>query len=305
VRSGRHLWAQRFDRDLKELFDLQDEIAKLVVQELEVQMLDGEHARFWHGVSRDPRAVDYFRQGRALFVRTGTWQGALEARRLFEQAAALDPSFIFAHAFVAIMSNMALYFGLPSDHAACLASGRAALDRVAALDADSPELLLGRSVQSVIEGRAAEAVEIAQRCVSLAPNSGGAWALLALAHLNVGHYNLALSAYEKAFALAPDPPVVWTLERGSALFRLERYEEALASYATCAAAQPESLPAYLFLAATYAALGRTSEAETQARIANRLLGSGSLHDIARWIMPYQDPAPRERFVALMTGAGVK
>ena len=103
--SGRHIWAERYDRELKDIFALQDDVAQNVVTALEVKLTEGEQARLWRGQTANTEAYEYFVRGGDLFRRLTNADNA-ELRRLMEKALALDPG--FAAAWIGVARTLQL-----------------------------------------------------------------------------------------------------------------------------------------------------------------------------------------------------
>src|SRR5947207_14991996 len=120
VVTGRHLWAQRFDRELKDLFEVQDEMTRAIVSELEVQILEGEQAKSWQHGTRNAMALDLFRRSRAAGVAMNL-QGFREGLGYLQQSVAVDPSYARAKAGMAMLGTATLMYGLPSGQAEMLA----------------------------------------------------------------------------------------------------------------------------------------------------------------------------------------
>jgi hypothetical protein len=129
--SGNHLWAQRFDKPVADLFDMQDEIVARLANTLGVQLVDAE-AR-WAERTQSPNSMDLTFQGRAWLTKGVTHDNVAEARRLFERALALDPANVGALVHVAAADfALALNF-LPDNRAARLATAEAALTKALSL----------------------------------------------------------------------------------------------------------------------------------------------------------------------------
>ena len=171
--TGHHLWAERYDRDLDDIFAIQDEITREVVVALEVRLSSGEQARIWSSGTKNLEAWECVRLGMAALNRM-TPEDHIEARRLLNRAPELDPNYPMAWASLGWF-----YF-----HEAEIKTGHdSKADRAAALES-------------------AEAS--AQKALELDPSCADAYALLGLCHLSKEEYDEAIAMTEKATALAPN-----------------------------------------------------------------------------------------------------
>ncbi len=174
--TGHHLWAERYDRDLEDIFAVQDEITREVVVALEVRLSAGEQARFWSSGTRNLEAWECVRQGMNV-LDPCTQEGLREARRLCKRALDLDPN--YAMAWVVLGTT---YF-------------------------DEADVVTGYSTKGDREAMLDSAVECAQKALELDPSCAEAYALLGLCLLSKREYDEAIAMSEKAIALAPNHAV--------------------------------------------------------------------------------------------------
>jgi len=134
VSTGNHVWAERYDRELQDIFEVQDEITHHIVEALNVGLLDGEQARVWRISTQNAEAYDYFLQGRHRWQSTRTRQGLNQARQLWEQAVALDGNFARAWASLAAMCILEVRYGWSQSPQASMSQGFEFANRAIALD---------------------------------------------------------------------------------------------------------------------------------------------------------------------------
>ena len=104
AQTGNHLWAERYDRELKDIFSLQDEITMKIMTELQVKLTDGEEARLEVKNTNNVEAYAKFLQGRHYLLQRNP-EDRIRARQMFEEAIALDPEYANAYAGLSAIYN--------------------------------------------------------------------------------------------------------------------------------------------------------------------------------------------------------
>ena len=258
--TSAHLWAERYDRAIKEVFALQDEITERIVTTL---VSNFERSIIEQARRKPPGSLDAYElllQGREQ--RNMSQQaGMLSAEALFEQAVARDPDFALAHAEIGFIQYIHATWRIdPSRRDEYLTKGFASARRALALEASLP---LANRVLANLHLRArehAEAVTWAERAVTLNPGEAESYAWLANILPFVGRSGEALEQLANARRLDPLHPPLWDFYTGRALFHLGRYEEALTWFEACSRRTPFLSNWRRHLAATLAQLGRLDEA---------------------------------------------
>ena len=278
--TGFHLWAQRYDRDFEDIFDLQDEITHTIVAALEVHLTPKEREVIARRYTENLEAYDLFLQARETHLLRRNRGAAERARVALERAIELDPEFAAAHALLAENYRQEWMFEWRDDantldHALELAREGVRLDQELPL----AHMLLGWIHLWRKEHDAA--IAEAQRSVELDPNNAEVWVRLGHILDHAGRPREGLPLIEKAMRLDPHHPFVYPFWLGCALYSLERYEEALGAYERASKRNPEFMAAHQFLAATYAALGRLEEARSEAAEVLRLHPGFSIRRLAQ------------------------
>ena len=263
--SGNHLWAKRYDRELKDIFALQDEITGDIVTELDVKLIEGEQAREWRNSTNDPEAYDYFLRGRAAHLRFTQEDNALGGQ-LLEKAIELDPE--FTKAIVQLGWN----YGVDAESAwgeFPSKSWERALElanRAIALDDTFGEAhsLLGLIQISHIGDTELGVAEL-EKAVALNPNSALSAALLG-GYLGLrGKSGRALEMVKRAIRLNPFPPNWFYNALGNAYLFAGQYDEAITAFKECISRIPNFMPARVSLAVAYLETGNQQEARKQGR----------------------------------------
>jgi adenylate cyclase len=301
--NSTHLWAERYDRDLTDIFAVQDEITSRVVAAIEPALSRAESRR---GATKRPEqmgAWDYCQRGFwHLNKLTGT-DGAA-AYGLFKTGVALDPDLAEAHLGLARALIVQLDYGSVQDFAPLVREARESALRAAELDGESPYAQYVLAQTSHWAGDVQAAIAYASRAVELNGNFALGHFYLGVALNLDGRHEEALEALEMGLRLSPRDPRVstWLANKARVLYHLRRYAEAIEA---AVAARRIKAHAYgsLVLVASYAQLGRDEEAAS-ALAEMRTLPGGSAK-ITRWYLDlYSDPTARAHMAEGLRRAGV-
>jgi TolB-like protein/cytochrome c-type biogenesis protein CcmH/NrfG len=298
--TGHHLWAERYDRRLDDIFAVQDEISRHIVEALAVTLTQREARRREGRPAPDPEAYDCLLRGLDGFRQT-TREANVEARRLFERALELDADYAEAQGRLAetYMRDWALGW---SGDVATLDQAFAAATRAVALDASLP---LGHRILAFVllwRKEHDQALAAARRAVALAPSDADCHAAIGDI-LSWWRPEEAAAPVEKAMRLNPHYPAEYLWILGHACYQARRYEEAIRALDRVTARNPDWLPAHAFLAATYAELGRPEDARRAGGEVLRLSPQMTV-ERATQRLPYKDPAMLARAIAAFITAGL-
>ena len=301
--SGEHMWAERYDRKLEDIFDLQDEITRAIATELEVKLVEGEQARVWRRLTDNLEAYDLAMRGRELFRRHGRADIA-QGRRLIEKALALDPKFAYAFlqlGWTYILEGISERAESPQQ---CFERALELGRRVIALDDTLGNAYALLSVASVNSGAYGQAREYAERAVALSPDDTQSNAVISNVLVRLGRGEEALEHIETALRLDPLAPGTYLRFVGAAYRSLGRFEEAIAAYRECLEQVPDHTRAQIGLTLAYMEAGREEEGRAQARHVLRI-SPGFLSASSTFVTSFQDPAERDHMIALLRKAGLE
>jgi adenylate cyclase len=270
-KSGGHLWAERYDRELADVFSVQDDVTAQIVRALELKLVGANRAPSSRVETADPEAYDCILRGRERY-RLYTREGNISARRLYERAIELNPSYAEAHAGLAETYLHDWFLGAPEalDRALELAQ------RATALDPHLPLVCEALSSVLVFKRRHDEAVAAATRWVEIEPGNAEAYATLAGILHFAGEPERVVGLIDKAKRLNPFHPFYYTLYVGKAYFTMHRFEDAVQLIKRSIAHNPESPHSHLYLAACYGQLGDDAHARDAVAEARRLSPDVSL-----------------------------
>ena len=300
--TGYHLWAERYDRDLQDIFAVQAEIARRITTALALNLTPEEIKRMEQKDTNNPEALQLFMHGREL-ARQYTKEENAQARDLFEQAIRLDPQFARAYANLSATHRFDWNYGWSENPEA---SEQMAFDLAQQSVRLNPSLAYGHQQLAylyVYRGQHAQAIAAAQQAVALGgPSYTDGAAALAQMLIYGGQPEKAIPLMEEAIRLDPQRPAYYYYHLGQAYYVMLQYEQAEQNLREALRISPKFRPARNYLVAVYSEVGRDKEA--QAEMAT-LLGMGRPRGVekVRRVAPFQDAAIRERLLAAWRNAG--
>ncbi|MBE9533458.1 MAG: tetratricopeptide repeat protein, partial [Proteobacteria bacterium] len=300
--KGHHLWAERYDRPLKEIFALQDEITMKILTALQVKLTEGQQARVFAGGTEDFDAYLKFLEARALAFRYSE-QDIMAAKRLLEEAIALDPNYASAYRAMAGTHLVDAVMGFtksPKDSikkAIGLAKKAIELDQSMA----SAYALLG-----FIFAKARQydlGISEAQKAVELDPNCADCYAHLGVALHYAGRAEEAVPNLEKAIRLNPFPPNSYWGYLAAAHIYLGHYEDAIGLINKAIKNTPTDLAARISLVLAHSLSGHEKDAHAAA---GKLLEMNPKFSIEQYkkMSSHKDRAFLERCAAALHKAGL-
>jgi non-specific serine/threonine protein kinase len=206
------LWAERYDREVKDIFEVQDEIARNIAQALRITLSPQEQKKIASRPTENLQAYDCFLRGRN-YTRRENLEFALQ---MFEQAVKLDPDFVMAHAGIANVCGMIFEFRRQEQH--WLQKGIAACDRAATLDPQLPEAAVARARLFYMQKNFDEAIRCAKLAIERKPDCDGAYNILGRVYFASGRFQEAADIVERALEANGDDynvhvPYMLSLER--------------------------------------------------------------------------------------------
>jgi adenylate cyclase len=226
--TGAHIWAERFDGDLEDIFELQDQIASSVIAGMakSLEFVELERAKRKTG---NLQAYDYYLRSRATHYRN-TKEDSAEALALARKAVALDPDFALGHAMIAVSIDQRISFGWVVDAAGEREEAEHAVRRALELDSQDARVLVfcGIALQNVLR-RTEEAAAHLAEAVKIDPNYSQGWTYQAAARMALGDPEAAIADLERALRLNPIDRTKWVplFLMGRAHNYCGRYAEAL------------------------------------------------------------------------------
>jgi adenylate cyclase len=302
--TGHHLWAERYDRELADVFAVQDEIAQTITGELAPGIIAAEMRQ---ARRKDPASLDAWdRMMRAHWhIRRFTREDMAEARRLLVEAIVLDPANAMALSDLSIAHHFEACFGWREDVAQSYAQCGEAARRAVGIDDGDANAHSALAMYDLFQGRHEEARRRLRRALDLDPNSVFARGYLGVCYAFAGDYDGGLPVLEEAIRLSPRDPllVIWHLCKGWAALLSERYQEAVEFTTEAAEANSEFPDVYAVLAAAHGHLGNAAAAgEALAEFLRRTPALTASDE--RLNRPFGSAAQRERYLEGLRTAGM-
>jgi adenylate cyclase len=256
--SGSHMWSERYARTIADVFSVQDDIALNVVSSLQVELTEGPHALVWRGGTRSLDAWSLFQRGRERIVKF-TAADLAEARRLFEQAVGIDPTFSLALAQIGNTHRLEVSFGYSNDPAVSLDSALSYAEQAVALDPESPDTHVVLAMVFRNRGNFERALEQAELALRFGPNHAYAIGIAAFVISPLGQPERAIGLIERAMRLSPNYLNWYPVVLAESQLLTGSYDIALSTLQT---AKTDELPSWQarIKIASFAGLDRLEEA---------------------------------------------
>jgi TolB-like protein len=263
--TGNHLWAERFDKPLADLFDMQDEIVARLANVVAAQVTAAAARRARR--TSNPDATDLILQGAALWDKGITAENLAEARRLFERALVLNPADVRARVAIANVDIAGALSFSPDDRVAQLTAAETALNEALRLEPENAVAHLCLGIVQINTDRAAQGIRECERALELNRN-------LVNAHGHIGYAKILLGKAEEteahvleALRLSPRDVHVylWCMFAGAAKLYLGAEEEAVSWLRRSIEANRNFAYSHFLLAAAFARFGRLPESRSAVR----------------------------------------
>jgi len=299
--TGGHVWAERYDRDLEDIFAVQDEVTRRIVDALKVSLTSSEQAHREGRGKVNAEAYDYLVRARSCILQF-TAEGAVEGRAMLQRALAIDAGLAQAYAMLAILHCTEHVNGWNNPGPDHLDLALEFARRARALDEFEPVSHQALGITLMWMKRLDEAEPALRRAIDLDPNLAQAYGSLGNVLDYSGQHERAIELFEQAMQLDPEFDL-WIHACGRAQFALERYDEAEASFKRRLIRMPQSDVTRAYLASLYGHTGRHEEARQMWRELMAINPKYSLERMQR-VMPFKSPATLDRLVDGLRKAGL-
>jgi adenylate cyclase len=299
--TGYHIWAERYDREVRDVFAMQDEVTQQIIRALAVKLTAAEQGQMGRAPTGNPEAYDLVLRGREERRRT-TREANLQARRLFVKAMDLDPQYAPAYVELSWAHLQSWQFGWNTDPES-LERARELAERGIVVD---DTLVAGHSLLAQIylwKKEHDRAIVEAERAVALGPNNADSYETLAEVLGWAGRPEDSIRVIRQAMRLNPHYPFfyLWTL--GHASYMSRRNGDAMDAFKKITQQNPNFLPAHAYLAVLFAEMGREKAAREAWDKARQLSPGVSLASLSQRL-PYRRPADLDRLLTAANQAGL-
>jgi adenylate cyclase len=308
--TGRHIWAERYNRDLTDIFALQDEITMRILTAIQVKLTEGEQA------SMKEESYEKFYKGKqgldcylkilegSKYAQASNIEATRVLRRITEEAIAMCPEAPGVYSLMGWVHWLECMLGIGKSPRESIEKGIEMAQKALALDDSRAATHVLLSYLYTLRREHDKAIVEGDRAVALAP--GGAYSHLSYANSLVfgGQSEEAIPILQKAIRLDPFGSTSLYTTLGTALRNAERFEEAVLANKKALQREPDNIFAHTNLAGTYIMMSQEQEARAEAAQVLRLNPKFSLDTLAR-TLPYKDQAQLNRFIDALRKAGLK
>jgi adenylate cyclase len=280
--TGAHIWADRFERDMADVFALQDEVTVAVVSAIQPKLFQTEIAMATRRRPENLTAYDLFLRAMQQFY-LSTREGLAEAIRLAHRALELDPQFGLVTALAGVCHMQRVLYGYAVDPQFDRKEAVRLLRLALSFDDGDPDTIaMAAIISAFMVGDCEREIEMANRAVALNPNSFLAWSSRGHVFRIAGLPEEAIRSYERAVRTSPVDPRLHLMfvGMGMAFIELRRFDEAIVAGKKALHQNPSYVVTYRVLASAFAHLGRDAEAREAAA---RALEVDPAFKISAWI----------------------
>jgi TolB-like protein/Tfp pilus assembly protein PilF len=303
AQTGNHIWAERYDRDLKDVFAIQDEITMKIITALQIKLTEGEQAGIYARGTGNLEAYLKFLEA-IEYGRRQNPDDNQKAKRILEQSIALDPNYAAAYRLLGALHMFDVWLGSTNSPKDSLRRAVELSKKAIALDESlgMAHALLGHIY--ILMKDYERGIEAGQRAVEVEPNDADAHAYLGMGLTFADRPEEAIKAFKRAIRLNPKAPSWYLHQVADAYRHMGRYDEAITWGKKAVDRNPKNLPAHLVLAACYSLAGREKEAQAEAAQVLRISPSYSLERLAK-TDPTKNQVAKKRYIDALRKAGLK
>ena len=232
-----HVWAERFDRDLEDIFAVQDEVTQEIVSALQIKLTQAEQARLTHRDTDNLDAYDYLLRGKEYYLRF-TREANQQARQLYEKAVELDPNYATALAELARACVQARNHGWTENLAEPLKQASDFAKRAVELNDSLPQARVVLGFINMWKQEHEAAIAEVNQGLALDPNHAEGHMYQAIILGFAGQPDDSMASVEKSIHLNPGSPFWYLFAQGNAYYSMGRYPEAVAACIKAAIINP-------------------------------------------------------------------
>jgi len=304
--TGRHFWAERYERDLKDIFALQDEITMKILTATQVKLTEGEQALTSAKYFKGKQGLDcYLKYLDGLKYHRGfNVEDTRMARRIAEEAIAMCPDIPMVYVLMGFVNQMEYWMGLGKSRRECIERGIEMVQKAIAMD-DSVPIAHGLLSQFYSFKREYDkSIAEGERAVAVEPGGEVAHAFYATSLNFAGRWEEAVPIYQKALRLNPFGTTALYLNFGNSLRLSGQFEEAVSAYKKAIQLSPDNIIAHFSLSVTYVTMGQEKEARSEAAEVLRINPKFSVYNFAK-ALPYKDQSVIDEIIDASRKAGLK
>ena len=303
--KGHHLWSNSYDRELKDIFSLQDEIMMKIMTAMRVKLTEGEQARVWAKGIKNVQAYLKLLKGTEHYIKRSPANNKL-ARQFFKEVIEIDPESSVAYAFLSYTHILDRIFRITKDPKKSLQIAFEMAEKALALDESNPDGHLALAWSRMHNREHDMSIVAAERGVALSPNYFLANRRVGISLMFSGRPAEAVPWFKKAMRLNPFDNTIAPVALGMAYYFLGRHDEAISILKDVVRNDPNFFQGHIYLAATYAESGQDDEAHAEIKELLRLNPKLSLESMKRLTQRvWKKESDSDRFVQALRKAGLK
>jgi len=302
TKTGFNVWAQRYDRQATELFAVQDEVTRSIVDALAVKITSKEQSRLAKRATDNLKAYDYFLEGQRL-VKVSSAETNARARGMYRKAIELDP--LYGRAYGALAVTLAFDFrrGWTESPLETLDRALQLANRAVALDDSVPQTYWALGFVHLTRKEFDQAEQAAAQAIAIAPNYADGYGLLSLIKVFRGDPAKAIELNDKAIRYNPFYSFEYLVTYGMAYYALGDYEAAIRVLERGQERNPNAIQIKVPLAASYVRAGRQDDAEWVAEEVQMFSPTTTVSSIEKAI-PIAQPAFKQALLKDLRKAGI-
>jgi adenylate cyclase len=301
--NGHHLWAKRYDRNLKDIFAVQDEITKKIITAMQVKLTEGEKVRSAAKGTNNLEAYLKYLQSNDLISKVNPDSNAL-GMQLAEEAVALDPEYAMAYGTLARAHWSSVWLGTSKSPKQSIGNAVKLLQKAIALDDTYAEAHSYLGFLYSMTRQHDKALVQGEEGVNLSPNSAECHYRLGKILNFAGRWEKSIPEYERALRLNPIPPNMYLFSLGFSYGMMGQYDKAITWCEKAIRKEPTSMFARLFMTAVYSLSGRDEEARAEAAEVLRIQPKFTLAKFEKRLK-YKKKSDVEKFIGALRKAGMK
>ncbi|MDH3800863.1 MAG: tetratricopeptide repeat protein [Deltaproteobacteria bacterium] len=300
--NGHHLWAKRYDRNLKDIFAVQDEITKEIISAMQVKLTEGEQVRAAAKGTNNLEAYLKYLQANELINRINPESNAL-GKQLAEEAIALDPEYAWAYYALGRAYTLDVWLGTSKSPKQSIARAIELTQKAIALDDTFAEAYSRLGFLYSMTRQHDKGIAEAEKAMALNLNSATAHFFLGKTLFFAGRAEESIPEYKKAIRLNPIPPNAYPWSLGLSYAYTGQYEEAITWCEKAVRQAPDSLLARMMMAVVYSVSGRDEQARAESAEVLRIQPRFSLKKFEKKLT-YKKKTDRELFLGALRKAGL-
>jgi TolB-like protein/class 3 adenylate cyclase/Tfp pilus assembly protein PilF len=301
AKTGKHVWAQRYDRDLKDIFAIQDEITMKIITALQVKLTEGEQARLWGKLTKNLDVHLKLLEARSLWAE-GTMESHVRFGQVAQEVIDMAPESCIGYRLLA----WHYWFLARTGKSPRESIGKAFKLAKKALSINESDSTLHATFGSIylLMRQYDKAIAAGKRSVELEPNGAMAHGLLGMTLIYADRQDEAIVYLNRAIRLNPFPPYWYFMRLGQSYMQKGEYEEALKAFKKALQRSADAVGTHIYLAALYVLLDRQEEAKAEAKKVMEAMPDFSLEGFSR-TSPYKNQAYNRFLSDALCKAGLK